>query len=207
MMLAAFIFPRTSSLLTRGNYLLRGRFMRTASAYQHPKWGRTLADKFGPNVVSNNAIKQNGILAVSTSAFLENALKIKKAKSKKKKGGECPAEEGDDKKTKHGLIPHGQLWFIEKLISIMLIPVVPMALFYPNPLFDLLLIVTLMGHMHWGIVGTVIDYVRPIIVGDTGAKIAYYACYGISIFICLGLLNLAIRGPGIGNSFQTLWSM
>uniref|UniRef100_A0A0A9WBT3 Succinate dehydrogenase [ubiquinone] cytochrome b small subunit n=1 Tax=Lygus hesperus TaxID=30085 RepID=A0A0A9WBT3_LYGHE len=206
-MLAACIFSRTScSFLTRGNYLLRGRFIWTATAAQHPKWGRTLTDKFGPNAAFNNATKQNGILAVSTSAFLENALTIKKAKSKKKKGGECPAEEGGDKK-KHGHIPHGQLWFIEKIISVMLIPVVPLAIFYPNPLFDLILIFTLMAHMHWGIVATVIDYVRPIIVGDMGAKIAYYACYGISIFICLGLLNLAIRGPGIGNSFQTLWSM
>ncbi|KAK9499868.1 hypothetical protein O3M35_002821 [Rhynocoris fuscipes] len=100
---------------------------------------------------------------------------------------------------------HSKLWKYEGLLSKALIGICPLSVLFPNILFDLVLAVSVVMHMHWGIEAIVVDYVRPVIFGSVIPKIALYAVYGLSIFVLVGLLHLTFLNSGIGNSIRMLW--
>uniref|UniRef100_A0A0A9WVI8 Succinate dehydrogenase [ubiquinone] cytochrome b small subunit n=1 Tax=Lygus hesperus TaxID=30085 RepID=A0A0A9WVI8_LYGHE len=102
---------------------------------------------------------------------------------------------------------HSKIWTLERLLSIALMPVVPLGIMYPNILLDLIMSVAIVMHVHWGVEAVVVDYVRPIIFGKVIPKISLGLVYVFSVVLLLGLLNLSFRGQGIGNSINTIWSM
>ncbi|KAF6202293.1 hypothetical protein GE061_004691 [Apolygus lucorum] len=102
---------------------------------------------------------------------------------------------------------HSKIWTLERLLSIALMPVVPLGVMYPNILFDLIMSVAIVMHVHWGVEAVVVDYVRPIIFGKLIPKLSLGLVYVFSVVLLLGLLNLSFRGQGIGNSVNTIWSM
>ncbi|BES98720.1 succinate dehydrogenase [Nesidiocoris tenuis] len=107
----------------------------------------------------------------------------------------------------HDAHDHSKIWTLERLLSIALMPIVPLGVLYPNILFDLLISVATTMHVHWGVEAVVVDYVRPIIFGKLIPKLALGVVYAFSVVLLIGLLNLTFRGQGVGNSINTLWSM
>ncbi|CAH1390477.1 unnamed protein product [Nezara viridula] len=100
---------------------------------------------------------------------------------------------------------HSKLWVYERYVSAALLGIVPLGLMMPNILFDLLIAVASVMHMHWGIEAIVIDYIRPIIFGNLISKLAVYFVYLLSIFTLVGLLNLTFNNCGLANSIKLLW--
>lgn len=58
-----------------------------------------------------------------------------------------------------------------------------------------------------GIEAVVIDYVRPIIFGNTIPKIAVGLMYVLSIATLAGLMNFIFNDVGIANGIQLLWKL
>ncbi|XP_014274063.1 succinate dehydrogenase [ubiquinone] cytochrome b small subunit, mitochondrial [Halyomorpha halys] len=100
---------------------------------------------------------------------------------------------------------HSKLWVYERYVSAALLGIVPLGLMMPNVLFDLLIAVAGVMHMHWGIEAIVIDYIRPIIFGNLISKLAVYMVYLLSIFTLVGLMNLIFNNCGLANSIRFLW--
>ncbi|XP_014262073.1 succinate dehydrogenase [ubiquinone] cytochrome b small subunit, mitochondrial [Cimex lectularius] len=102
---------------------------------------------------------------------------------------------------------HGRMWSLEKYLSASMVVVAPLAVAFPNILFDLIFAIATTMHVHWGVEAVVVDYVRPIIFGKFIPKLSVMLVYVYSILLLFGLLNLTFRGKGIGNSVQHFWSI
>ncbi|KAL1130575.1 hypothetical protein AAG570_011821 [Ranatra chinensis] len=102
---------------------------------------------------------------------------------------------------------HGKLWSYEKMVTLGLLGMMPLHVMFPNILFDVVMSVLMVMHSHWGIEAVVIDYVRPVIFGDTIPKIAIWMVYGFSIVFLVGLFNLIFNSTGLGNSIRMMWSV
>ncbi|XP_059047834.1 succinate dehydrogenase [ubiquinone] cytochrome b small subunit, mitochondrial isoform X2 [Achroia grisella] len=102
---------------------------------------------------------------------------------------------------------HSKLWVVEKLTSVLLVPLVPLGLLMPNKLFDSVLAILITAHSFWGLEAIVVDYVRASIFGPVIPKIAIGLVYLISIATLGGLFYVISHDIGIANSFRQLWAI
>uniref|UniRef100_A0A170YAQ0 Succinate dehydrogenase [ubiquinone] cytochrome b small subunit n=1 Tax=Triatoma infestans TaxID=30076 RepID=A0A170YAQ0_TRIIF len=117
------------------------------------------------------------------------------------------ADKPETKKASAGHHDHSKIWTYEKILSAGLVMIYPLGIMYPNVLFDIIMAVTSVMHIHWGFEAIVVDYVRPVIFGNLIPKIALGALYVLSIFILVGLFNLTFNNSGIGNGIRLLWKI
>ncbi|XP_044263646.1 succinate dehydrogenase [ubiquinone] cytochrome b small subunit, mitochondrial [Tribolium madens] len=102
---------------------------------------------------------------------------------------------------------HSKLWPMEKALSLSMIALVPAAIAMPNIVFDNLLAVASVIHFHWGLEAVVVDYARPIVVGNILPKLALGLLYLISATTLGGLIYYNINDIGIGKTIRKFWAI
>ncbi|XP_050305965.1 succinate dehydrogenase [ubiquinone] cytochrome b small subunit, mitochondrial [Anthonomus grandis grandis] len=102
---------------------------------------------------------------------------------------------------------HGKLWTIEKIVSVLLLGIVPATFFTPHKIYDHLFAVLTVLHFHWGFEAIVVDYIRPILLGPLIPKLAMLLLYVVSITTLGGLIYFNETQIGIGCAFRRLWAL
>ncbi|CAG9765637.1 unnamed protein product [Ceutorhynchus assimilis] len=102
---------------------------------------------------------------------------------------------------------HGKIWTIEKIISFLLLGLVPATFLYPNNILDNAFAVACVLHFHWGLEACVIDYARPIVVGPILSKIAIALLYVVSATTLGALIYFNQTQIGIGCALRDFWSI
>ncbi|XP_029922642.1 succinate dehydrogenase [ubiquinone] cytochrome b small subunit B, mitochondrial [Myripristis murdjan] len=93
-------------------------------------------------------------------------------------------------------------WTGERVLSILLLAMGPVAYFYPSPVMDYSLAAALTLHGHWGIGQVLTDYVH----GDTKIKIANASLFVLSTVTFAGLCYFNYNDVGICKAIALLWS-
>ncbi|XP_026498924.2 succinate dehydrogenase [ubiquinone] cytochrome b small subunit, mitochondrial [Vanessa tameamea] len=102
---------------------------------------------------------------------------------------------------------HSKLWVVERFTSVLLVPLIPIALIAPNKVLDSLMAILITAHSFWGLEAIAVDYVRASIFGPVIPKIAIGLVYLISIATLGGLFYVITHDIGIANSVRQLWSI
>ncbi|CAH0728627.1 unnamed protein product, partial [Brenthis ino] len=102
---------------------------------------------------------------------------------------------------------HSKLWVVERITSVLLVPMIPLALIAPNKVFDSVLAVLVVAHSFWGLEAIAVDYVRASIFGPVIPKLAIGLVYLISIATLGGLFYVITHDIGVANSIKQFWSI
>ncbi|XP_022904453.2 succinate dehydrogenase [ubiquinone] cytochrome b small subunit, mitochondrial isoform X1 [Onthophagus taurus] len=102
---------------------------------------------------------------------------------------------------------HGLLWTVERAWAVGLLVIVPLTIITQSTIMDDIFAITTIIHNHWGLEAIVIDYVRPVIFGETIPKIALMICYAFSAIILGGLLYFNHNDIGIGKAIANFWNI
>ncbi|XP_059047827.1 succinate dehydrogenase [ubiquinone] cytochrome b small subunit, mitochondrial isoform X1 [Achroia grisella] len=100
---------------------------------------------------------------------------------------------------------HSKLWVVEKLTSVLLVPLVPLGLLMPNKLFDSVLAILITAHSFWGLEAIVLEYLRVLVVGPVVPKIAMGMVYLITAVTMGGLFYLIFNDIGMCRAFWRIW--
>ncbi|KAM4742163.1 succinate dehydrogenase [ubiquinone] cytochrome b small subunit B, mitochondrial [Anableps anableps] len=93
-------------------------------------------------------------------------------------------------------------WTAERVLSIALLALGPVAYFSPGPVIDYSLAAALTLHGHWGLGQVLTDYVH----GDTKIKIANAGLFLLSTVTFAGLCYFNYNDVGICKAVAMLWS-
>nr|XP_061796900.1 succinate dehydrogenase [ubiquinone] cytochrome b small subunit B, mitochondrial-like [Nerophis lumbriciformis] len=93
-------------------------------------------------------------------------------------------------------------WTAERVLSILLLAMGPVAYFHPVPAIDYSLAAALTLHGHWGLGQVLTDYVH----GDTKIKIANAGLFLLSSVTFAGLCYFNYNDVGICKAVALLWS-
>jgi succinate dehydrogenase (ubiquinone) membrane anchor subunit len=93
-------------------------------------------------------------------------------------------------------------WVNERLIVVALLPIIPAALAYPNPLLDNLLVASVMLHSHWRLSGVTGDYIHGAIM----PKIVKPTVMLLSICALGGLLYFNYTDVGFSNAVRMIYT-
>ncbi|XP_043976733.1 succinate dehydrogenase [ubiquinone] cytochrome b small subunit B, mitochondrial [Gambusia affinis] len=93
-------------------------------------------------------------------------------------------------------------WTAERVLSIALLALGPVAYFSPGPVIDYSLAAALTLHGHWGLGQVLTDYVH----GDTKVKLASAGLFVLSTVTFAGLCYFNYNDVGICNAVALLWS-
>ncbi|XP_059370482.1 succinate dehydrogenase [ubiquinone] cytochrome b small subunit B, mitochondrial isoform X1 [Carassius carassius] len=93
-------------------------------------------------------------------------------------------------------------WTGERILSIVLLGLAPMAYFYPVPAVDYTLAAALTLHGHWGLGQVLTDYVH----GDSKIKMANAGLFLLSSITFAGLCYFNYHDVGICKAVALLWS-
>ncbi|XP_061923869.1 succinate dehydrogenase [ubiquinone] cytochrome b small subunit B, mitochondrial-like [Entelurus aequoreus] len=93
-------------------------------------------------------------------------------------------------------------WTAERVLSILLLAMGPVAYFHPGPAIDYSLAAALTLHGHWGLGQVLTDYVH----GDTKVKVANTGLFLLSTVTFAGLCYFNYNDVGICKAIALLWS-
>ncbi|XP_054881288.1 succinate dehydrogenase [ubiquinone] cytochrome b small subunit B, mitochondrial-like [Poeciliopsis prolifica] len=93
-------------------------------------------------------------------------------------------------------------WTAERVLSIALLALGPVAYFSPGPVIDYSLAAALTLHGHWGLGQVLTDYIH----GDTKVKLASAGLFVLSTVTFAGLCYFNYNDVGICNAVALLWS-
>merc|ERR1712131_229371 len=93
-------------------------------------------------------------------------------------------------------------WTGERVVSILLLAMGPVAYLYPGPTIDFSLATALTLHGHWGIGQVLTDYVH----GQPNIKIANGTLFLVSTLTFAGLCYFNYNDVGICKAIALLWS-
>lgn len=102
---------------------------------------------------------------------------------------------------------HAKIWTIERALSAGLLVALPATIICPSQPLDLIVAVTTVMHAHWGLEAIVVDYVRPILVGNAVPKIAHGLLILFSAATLAGLIYFIQNDIGIGQAVQKFWAI
>ncbi|XP_014212544.1 succinate dehydrogenase [ubiquinone] cytochrome b small subunit, mitochondrial [Copidosoma floridanum] len=102
---------------------------------------------------------------------------------------------------------HVNLWKLERVVSALFLPLLPLAFMLENPILDSVLAVASVIHVHWGLEAIIIDYARPLVVGPVVPKILMAALYLTSALTLAGLMVLIYNGPGLCKVIKQGWAI
>lgn len=93
-------------------------------------------------------------------------------------------------------------WTAERVLSVALLALGPVAYFYPVPAVDYSLAAALTLHGHWGIGQVLTDYVH----GEAKEKMAHAGLFLLSTVTFAGLCYFNYNDVGICKAIALLWS-
>lgn len=83
----------------------------------------------------------------------------------------------------------------------------PAAIAFPSQPLDYVVAISTVMHAHWGLEACVVDYARPIIVGNVVPKLAHFLLIAFSAATLGGLVYFIQNDVGIGNAVRQLWAI
>lgn len=99
------------------------------------------------------------------------------------------------------------LWQAERLLSLGMLGIVPIALVAPSQPIEYLVAVSLVVHSHWGLEAIVTDYVRESVFGNILPKAAHGLLLLFSAVTLAGLFLLAHNDQGLAKSVRKIWAL
>lgn len=102
---------------------------------------------------------------------------------------------------------HAKLWTVERALSAGLLVALPATVLFPSQPLDLIVAVTTVMHAHWGLEAIVVDYVRPVLVGNVVPKVAHVLLILFSAATLAGLVYFIQNDIGIGQAVQNVWAI
>ncbi|KAK9892687.1 hypothetical protein WA026_021540 [Henosepilachna vigintioctopunctata] len=103
---------------------------------------------------------------------------------------------------------HAHKWKLEKLLTIIMLPVIPATFGNPGTeMLDNLFAILVTTHAHFGLEAIAKDYVRPIIFGPVVPKIAIGFVYALTATTLGSLLYFNHHNIGIGAAGKLIWSI
>ena len=94
-------------------------------------------------------------------------------------------------------------WKIEKILSGVLLGLIPAALILENNILDYVLATALVVHGHWGLECIITDYIH----GPTLPKMAMGLLYVVSALTLAGLFYLNYADIGVTKAVKKIWSL
>ena len=94
-------------------------------------------------------------------------------------------------------------WKVERILSVVLLGLIPAALVLENNILDYALAASLVLHSHWGLECIVTDYVH----GPTMPKMALGLLYVVSALTLAGLFYLNYKDIGLTKAVKKIWSL
>ncbi|CRK88341.1 CLUMA_CG002119, isoform A [Clunio marinus] len=102
---------------------------------------------------------------------------------------------------------HVTLWQAERLLSLGMLGIVPVALVFPSQGADYLLAISIVMHSHWGLEAIVTDYVRESVFGNILPKAAHGLLILFSAATLAGLFMMAYNDQGLGKTVRKIWGL
>lgn len=102
---------------------------------------------------------------------------------------------------------HSKLWTAEKVVSLVILGVLPAAILVPCRPLDTILAISLVMHSHWGIEALITDYVRESMFGTVVPKLTHGTMILISATVLGGLLYFIYADVGLGQAVRKLWTI
>ncbi|ODN02655.1 putative succinate dehydrogenase [ubiquinone] cytochrome b small subunit, mitochondrial [Orchesella cincta] len=102
---------------------------------------------------------------------------------------------------------HVTLWTAERVLSGILVPLVPITFLMPSQPLEYLLAFGFTLHSHWGIEAIVVDYVREQMFGPVIPKLALGAVYGLTALTLGGLFYFIYSDVGLIQAIKMLWKL
>ncbi|XP_031825695.1 succinate dehydrogenase, subunit D [Nomia melanderi] len=102
---------------------------------------------------------------------------------------------------------HVRLWVFEKVVSVALPVVIPLAFVMENAVLDGIMSVLVVIHTHWGLEAVITDYARPRVVGPLLPKVLHATLILLSVATLAGLFVLIHNGPGVATSVKNFWAI
>lgn len=93
------------------------------------------------------------------------------------------------------------------MLSAGLLLALPACIAFPSQPLDLIVAVTTVMHAHWGLEAIVVDYVRPILVGNVVPKLAHALLIVFSAVTLGGLVYFIQNDVGIGRAVRKIWAI
>jgi len=94
-------------------------------------------------------------------------------------------------------------WKVERILSVVLLGLIPAALVLENNILDYALAASLVLHSHWGLECIITDYVH----GPTMPKMALGLLYVVSALTLSGLFYLNYKDIGLTKAVKKIWSL
>jgi len=94
-------------------------------------------------------------------------------------------------------------WKVERILSVVLLGLIPAALVLENNILDYALAASLVLHSHWGLECIITDYVH----GPTMPKMALGLLYVVSALTLAGLFYLNYKDIGLTKAVKKIWSL
>ncbi|GAB0092320.1 Succinate dehydrogenase [Sergentomyia squamirostris] len=102
---------------------------------------------------------------------------------------------------------HDKLWLFEKILSVGLLGLIPVAFINPSPAGDTILATVMVVHTYLGFKSIVTDYVRPVIFGTVIPPIAQGLLLLLTIATAAGLIQFIRNDVGIANAVKRVWAI
>ncbi|KAH8278732.1 hypothetical protein KR018_008107 [Drosophila ironensis] len=102
---------------------------------------------------------------------------------------------------------HTMLWTIERLVSVGLLAIIPVAFIAPSKVLDALMAISVVIHAHWGVEAMIVDYMRPSVVGELLPKVSHIALIVLSVATLGGLFYFIQSDVGLANGIKRFWSI
>ncbi|XP_019877457.2 succinate dehydrogenase [ubiquinone] cytochrome b small subunit, mitochondrial-like [Aethina tumida] len=100
---------------------------------------------------------------------------------------------------------HTKVWPFEKVITLVLLGVVPLTFYSPTTVSDDIFAVATILHTFWGLEACCADYIRPVIFGSAIPKLAIFLLFATCGLTLAGLIYYNHNGLGIGKTIQKIW--
>ncbi|KAF0308354.1 Succinate dehydrogenase [ubiquinone] cytochrome b small subunit, mitochondrial [Amphibalanus amphitrite] len=100
---------------------------------------------------------------------------------------------------------HVKHWNAERLLTVGLLGVLPVAFTFPSPALDYAVALSVAVHSHWGMEAIFADYARPKRVGVFLSKAAIGANYFMSAFLLGALFYFNYTDVGVVEAVKMLW--
>ncbi|XP_055679352.1 succinate dehydrogenase [ubiquinone] cytochrome b small subunit, mitochondrial [Lutzomyia longipalpis] len=102
---------------------------------------------------------------------------------------------------------HDKLWILERVLSLGLLGLVPLAFISPSAIGDTILASVMVVHSYIGFKSIVTDYVRPVIFGTVIPPIAQGLLLLLTIATAAGLIQFIRNDVGIANAVKRVWAI
>ena len=94
-------------------------------------------------------------------------------------------------------------WTAEKGLTIVLLGLIPTALFFENPIVDSVLSAVLVTHIYWGLESICTDYDH----GSLLPRLAFGTLYAVVALTLIGLLYFNYKDIGISKAVKKVWTL